>query len=142
MKSKNYSALLELFKSNSMHHEALKILKQLLGDSKSNQSKTYVTELFSPELIIEYLKPLCRIDPMLVLESCPTQTIDLFLSGNISADLVNSYLKQHAPNMQGRYLELMMATNETAVSGNLQNEMVRNNSTYVGSILIELNVRQ
>uniref|UniRef100_M4D265 CNH domain-containing protein n=1 Tax=Brassica campestris TaxID=3711 RepID=M4D265_BRACM len=124
MKSKNYSALLELFKSNSMHHEALKILKQLLEDSKSNQSKTDVTELFSPELIIEYLKPLCRIDPMLVLESCPTQTIDLFLSGNISADLVNSYLKQHAPNMQGRYLELMMAMNETAVSGNLQNEML------------------
>jgi len=78
------------------------------------------------------LQPLCRTDPMLVLEysmlvleSCPTQTIDLFLSGNISADLVNSYLKQHAPNMQGRYLELMMAMNDTAVSGNLQNEMVR-----------------
>lgn len=68
-------------------------------------------------LVLEY--------SMLVLESCPTQTIELFLSGNISADLVNSYLKQHAPNMQGRYLELMMAMNETAVSGNLQNEMVR-----------------
>ncbi|KAG5390155.1 hypothetical protein IGI04_031696, partial [Brassica rapa subsp. trilocularis] len=40
MKSKIYSALLELFKSNSMHHEALKLLKQLLEDSKSNQSKT------------------------------------------------------------------------------------------------------
>ncbi|CAG7898802.1 unnamed protein product [Brassica rapa] len=139
MKSKNYSALLELFKSNSMHHEALKLLKQLLEDSKSNQSKTDVTELFSPELIIEYLKPLCRTDPMLVLEysmlvleSCPTQTIDLFLSGNISADLVNSYLKQHAPNMQGRYLELMMGMNETAVSGNLQNEMLQ---IYLSEVL-------
>lgn len=68
-------------------------------------------------LVLEY--------SMLVLESCPTQTIELFLSGNIPADLVNSYLKQHAPNMQGRYLELMMEMNETAVSGNLQNEMVR-----------------
>ncbi|CAF2247953.1 BnaA08g15330D [Brassica napus] len=139
MKSKIYSALLELFKSNSMHHEALKLLKQLLEDSKSNQSKTDVTELFSPELIIEYLKPLCRTDPMLVLEysmlvleSCPTQTIDLFLSGNISADLVNSYLKQHAPNMQGRYLELMMGMNETAVSGNLQNEMLQ---IYLSEVL-------
>ncbi|CAB80329.1 hypothetical protein [Arabidopsis thaliana] len=122
MKSKNYSALLELFKSNSMHHEALKLLNQLADESKTNQSQTDVTQIFSPELIIEYLKPLCRTDPMLVLEysmlvleSCPTQTIDLFLSGNISADLVNSYLKQHAPNMQGRYLELMMAMNDTAV---------------------------
>ncbi|KAF2551039.1 hypothetical protein F2Q68_00037938 [Brassica cretica] len=139
MKSKSYSALLELFKSNSMHHEALKLLNQLSEESKSNQSQTEKKQIFSPELIIEYLKPLCRTDPMLVLEysmlvleSCPTQTIDLFLSGNISADLVNSYLKQHAPNMQGRYLELMMAMNETAVSGNLQNEMVQ---IYLSEVL-------
>ncbi|KAF8101569.1 hypothetical protein N665_0204s0064 [Sinapis alba] len=139
MKSKNYPALLELFKSNSMHHEALKLLNQLSEESKSNQSQTEMKQIFSPELIIEYLKPLCRTDPMLVLEysmlvleSCPTQTIDLFLSGNISADLVNSYLKQHAPNMQGRYLELMMAMNETAVSGNLQNEMVQ---IYLSEVL-------
>ncbi|KAJ4866689.1 Vacuolar sorting protein 39 [Raphanus sativus] len=139
MKSKSYSALLELFKSNSMHHEALKLLNQLSEESKSNQSQTEMKQIFSPELIIEYLKPLCRTDPMLVLEysmlvleSCPTQTIDLFLSGNISADLVNSYLKQHAPYMQGRYLELMMAMNETAVSGNLQNEMVQ---IYLSEVL-------
>lgn len=76
-------------------------------------------------------QPLCGIDPMLVLEfsmlvleSCPTQTIELFLSGNIPADLVNSYLKQHAPNMQATYLELMFEMNESSVSGNLQNEMV------------------
>ena len=62
---------------------------------------------------------------MLVLESCPSQTIDLFLSGNIPADLVNSYLKQHAPNMQAMYLELMLAMNEHGISGNLQNEMVK-----------------
>lgn len=78
------------------------------------------------------LQPLCGAEPMLVLEfsklvleSCPTQTIDLFLCGNIPADLVNSYLKQHAPSMQGRYLELMLAMNENEISGNLQNEMVR-----------------
>ena len=77
------------------------------------------------------MQPLCAIEPMLVLEfsmlvleSCPSQTIDLFLSGNIPADLVNSYLKQHAPNMQAMYLELMLAMNEHGISGNLQNEMV------------------
>lgn len=80
-----------------------------------------------------FMQPLCATDPMLVLEfsmlvleSCPSQTIDLFLSGNIPADLVNSYLKQHAPNMQAMYLELMLAMNEHGISGNLQNEMVRN----------------
>lgn len=62
---------------------------------------------------------------MLVLESCPSQTIELFLSGNIPADMVNSYLKQHSPNMQATYLELMLAVNENAISGNLQNEMVK-----------------
>ncbi|CAH1428664.1 unnamed protein product [Lactuca virosa] len=68
-------------------------------------------------------------DPMLVLEfsmhvleSCPSQTIDLFLTGNIPADLVNSYLKQHAPKMQAMYLELMLSMNENGISGNLQNE--------------------
>lgn len=61
---------------------------------------------------------------MHVLESCPTQTIELFLSGNIPADLVNSYLKQHAPNMQSKYLELMLSMNDSGVTPNLQNELV------------------
>lgn len=81
------------------------------------------------------MQPLCETDPtlvlelsMLVLESNPTQTIELFLSGNIPAHMVNSYLKQHAPNLQATYLELMLAMNEDAVSGNLQNEMVRTSS--------------
>lgn len=67
---------------------------------------------------------------MLVLESCPTQTIELFLSGNIPADLVNSYLKQHAPNMQATYLELMHAMDENGISGNLQNEMVTKSISF------------
>lgn len=67
-------------------------------------------------LVLEFSLP--------VLESCPMQTIELFLSGNIPADLVNSYLKQHAPDMQATYLELMLAMNENSISGNLQNEMV------------------
>lgn len=87
------------------------------------------TKLVSVDFL---LQPLCGTDPMLVLEfsmlvleSCPTQTIELFLSGNIPSDLVNSYLKQYSPSMQGRYLELMLAMNENSISGNLQNEMVR-----------------
>lgn len=61
---------------------------------------------------------------MHVLESCPMETIELFLSGNIPADLINSYLKQHAPNMQSTYLELMLSMSENGINTDLQNELV------------------
>ncbi|XP_020216979.1 vacuolar sorting protein 39 [Cajanus cajan] len=136
-KGNHHVALLELYKHNSLHREALELLHKLLDESKSGQSE--VNQRFKPEDIVEYLKPLCGTDPilvlefsMLVLESCPSQTIDLFLSGNIPADMVSSYLKKHSPNMQARYLELMLAMNENAVSGNLQNEMVH---IYLSEVL-------
>ncbi|KAF5205069.1 Vacuolar sorting protein [Thalictrum thalictroides] len=137
---KNYSsALLELYKCNGMHREALKLLIQLLEESKSDKLQPESTEVFKPDMIIEYLKPLCDTDPILVLEysmhvleTFPTQTIELFLSGNIPADLVNSYLKQNAPSMQSTYLELMLAMNENGISGNLQNEMVQ---IYLSEVL-------
>jgi hypothetical protein len=78
-----------------------------------------------------HFQPLCRSDPMLVLESSlyvlernPSETIQLFLSENVPADLVNSYLKQHAPNLQSTYLELMLSMNDTGINPNLQNELV------------------
>ncbi|XP_057434898.1 vacuolar sorting protein 39-like [Lotus japonicus] len=127
-------ALVELYKCNSMHREALELVHKLVKDGQSE-----IAHKFKPETIIEYLKPLCETDPtlvlelsMLVLESNPTQTIELFLSGNIPAHMVNSYLKQHAPNLQATYLELMLAMNEDAVSGNLQNEMVQ---VYLSEVL-------
>ncbi|XP_010316369.1 vacuolar sorting protein 39 isoform X1 [Solanum lycopersicum] len=134
-----YACQVELYRCNSMHHEALKLLHQLVEESKSEQTPVELLTKFKPDMIIEYLKPLCATDPMLVLEfslpvleSCPMQTIELFLSGNIPADLVNSYLKQHAPDMQATYLELMLAMNENSISGNLQNEMVQ---IYLSEVL-------
>jgi hypothetical protein len=59
-----------------------------------------------------------------VLERNPSDTIELFLSENVPADLVNSYLKQHAPNLQSTYLELMLSMSETGINPNLQNELV------------------
>lgn len=136
---KHFPALLELYKCNTMHREALKLLHQLVEESKSDQPQVELTQKFKPDMIIEYLKPLCGTDPMLVLEfsmlvleSCPTQTIELFLSGNVPADLVNSYLKQHSPSLQATYLELMLAMNENGISGNLQNEMVQ---IYLSEVL-------
>uniref|UniRef100_A0A7C8Z1A3 CNH domain-containing protein n=1 Tax=Opuntia streptacantha TaxID=393608 RepID=A0A7C8Z1A3_OPUST len=138
-KRNHYTALIELYKCNDMHREALKLLLQLVEESKSDRPRADLTQKFTPEMIIDYLKPLCGTDPMLVLEfamlvleSCPTQTIELLLSGNIPADLVNSYLKQHAPNMQATYLELMLSMNEDGISGNLQNEMVQ---IYLSEVL-------
>ncbi|KAI5418335.1 vacuolar sorting protein 39 isoform X1 [Lathyrus oleraceus] len=130
-------ALVELYKCNSKHREALELINKLAKESKASQSN--IAHRFKPEAIIEYLKPLCVTDPtlvleysMLVLESCPTQTIELFLSGNIPADMVNLYLKQNAPNLQSTYLELVLAMNEDAVSGTLQNEMVQ---IYLSEVL-------
>ncbi|CAJ2647565.1 unnamed protein product [Trifolium pratense] len=63
-------------------------------------------------------------------------------SGYNLSDMVNSYLKQHSPNMQAWYLELMLAMNENAISGNLQNEMV---NIYLSEVLdwhADLNAQQ
>ncbi|KAH0744878.1 hypothetical protein KY290_032871 [Solanum tuberosum] len=148
-KRSQYACLLELYRSNSMHREALKLLHQLVEESKSEQIPVELSLKFKPDMVIEYLKPLCATDPMLVLEfslpvleSCPMQTIELFFSGNIPADLVNSYLKQHAPNMQATYLELMLAMNENSISGNLQNEMVQIYLSEVLDLYAELSSQQ
>ncbi|KAK1270003.1 hypothetical protein QJS04_geneDACA006178 [Acorus gramineus] len=134
-----YSALLELYKSNEMHREALELLTQLVEESNSDQSQSELSQKYKPDMIIDYLKPLCRTDPMLaleysmhILESCPTQTIELFLSGNIPPDLVNSYLKQHGTNMQSTYLELMLAMDENGIPANLQSELVQ---LYLSEVL-------
>ncbi|XP_059293195.1 vacuolar sorting protein 39 isoform X1 [Lycium ferocissimum] len=148
-KRSQYACLLELYRSNTMHREALKLLHQLVEESKSEQTPVELSTKFKPDMIIEYLKPLCATDPMLVLEfslpvleSCPMQTIELFLSGNIPADLVNSYLKQHAPDMQAKYLEVMLAMNENSISENLKNEMVQIYLSEVLDLYAELNSQQ
>lgn len=55
-KRNHYAALLELYKCNSMHREALKLLHQLVEESKANQSLAELTQRFEPVSIIEYLK--------------------------------------------------------------------------------------
>lgn len=47
-------ALLELFKCNSLHREALELLHKLVEESRSSQSE--ITQRFKPEDIVEYLK--------------------------------------------------------------------------------------
>ncbi|XP_074308893.1 vacuolar sorting protein 39 [Silene latifolia] len=138
-KRNQYMALIELYRCSDMHREALKLLLQLVEECNSDHPRADLTQKFTPQMVIEYLKPLCGTDSMLVLEfamlvleSCPTETIELFLAGNVPADLVNSYLKQHAPNMQATYLEHMLAMNEDGISGNLQNEMVQ---IYLSEVL-------
>ncbi|XP_047092295.1 vacuolar sorting protein 39-like [Lolium rigidum] len=135
----DYMVLIELYRSNDMHREALQLLNQLVEKSKSEMANTDSIKKINPQMIIEYLRPLCRSDPMLVLESSlyvlernPSDTIELFLSENVPADLVNSYLKQHAPNLQSTYLELMLSMSETGINPNLQNELVQ---LYLSEVL-------
>ena len=53
-KGNHHAALLELYKCNSLHREALELLHKLVEESKSSQSE--ITHRFEPEDIVEYLK--------------------------------------------------------------------------------------
>lgn len=55
-KRNQYVCLLELYKCNAMHREALKLLHQLIEESNSGQPQIELTQKFKPEMIIEYLK--------------------------------------------------------------------------------------
>ncbi|PWA87087.1 Citron-like protein [Artemisia annua] len=94
-----------------------------------NESKGFGVVVTSEQGIIAPLE--CAVRQFYGLEY-HSQTIDLFLSGNIPDDLVNSYLKQHAPSMQATYLELMLSMNEDGISQNLQNEMLH---IYLSEVL-------
>lgn len=57
LQKRNQNAcLLELYKCNTMHREALKLLHQLVEESKSDKQQAEITQKFKPEMIIEYLK--------------------------------------------------------------------------------------
>jgi hypothetical protein len=53
-----YMVLLELYKSNEMHREALQLLNQLVEESKSEMENTDFSKKFNPQMIIEYLRVL------------------------------------------------------------------------------------
>jgi len=60
-----YMVLLELYKSNEMHREALRLLNQLVEESKSEMENTDFNKKFNPQMILEYLR---------VLSLCPLLT--------------------------------------------------------------------
>lgn len=53
-----YMVLLELYRSNDMHREALQLLNQLVEESKSEMESTNFNKKFDPQMIIEYLRVL------------------------------------------------------------------------------------
>jgi hypothetical protein len=53
-----YMVLLELYKSNEMHREALQLLNQLVEESKFEMENTDFSKKFNPQMIIEYLRVL------------------------------------------------------------------------------------
>lgn len=59
LKERNfYTVLLELYKSNELHREALKLLNQLVEESKSGLTNSELNRKFKPNMIIEYLRVL------------------------------------------------------------------------------------
>jgi Vam6/Vps39-like protein vacuolar protein sorting-associated protein 39 len=57
LKDRNeYMILLELYRSNEMHREALQLLNQLVEESKSEMGNTDFNKKFSPQMTIEYLR--------------------------------------------------------------------------------------
>lgn len=50
--------LLELYKSNEMHREALQLLNQLVEESKAEMGNNDFNKKFNPQMIIEYLRVL------------------------------------------------------------------------------------
>ncbi|KAM3252382.1 hypothetical protein P3L10_006452 [Capsicum annuum] len=55
-KRSQYACQLELYRYNSIHYEALKLLHQLVEQSKSEQTPAELSTKFKPDMIIEYLK--------------------------------------------------------------------------------------
>lgn len=55
---KHHAILLELYKGNEMHRDALKLLIQLVEESDSHSSDSMNPQKFMPDMVIEYLKVL------------------------------------------------------------------------------------
>ena len=54
----DYMVLLELYRSNDMHREALQLLNRLVEESKSAMANADFSKKFNPQMIIEYLRVL------------------------------------------------------------------------------------
>lgn len=54
--SNHYTALLDLYRNNGMHREALKLLHELVHGKQANEFGVEVTQNFNHETIIDYLK--------------------------------------------------------------------------------------
>lgn len=54
--SNYYTALLELYRCNMMHREALELLYQLVEESKADEAQSELKQNFRPDAIIQYLK--------------------------------------------------------------------------------------
>lgn len=69
LKEKNqHTCLLELYKCNGMHHEALKLLHKLVEDSNSDNPPAELIPKFKPEQIIDYLK--VSLTVLIVITCC------------------------------------------------------------------------
>eukprot|EP00249_Psilotum_nudum_P022700 c28613_g1_i1 orf=68-3187(+) len=133
LEGRHYRELLQLYKYNEMHQKVLNLLNHLAVESDSTSVSIEESQQHGPDAIIEYLKKLGGNDPLLILKSSawllksyPVKAMNLFTSINppLPADLVNGYIKEHAPELQAMYLENVMINDPKNLSSKLQNELV------------------
>ncbi|KAJ7282158.1 hypothetical protein O6H91_Y358400 [Diphasiastrum complanatum] len=143
MNGGHFAELIELYKYNRMHQEALQLLNRIVGNSDTLEASPHENQQFGFEALVEYLKPLGGQDSELILEhsnwllkNFPEQAVILLGSMDppISPNLVSSHLKEHAPSLQSMYLEQMLKHDAKSLSSELQNELVQ---LYLSQVLEE-----
>ncbi|XP_024386372.1 vacuolar sorting protein 39 [Physcomitrium patens] len=139
----HYAELVQLYKSNHKHREALLFLNRLAEHPESFAMPPKNPEQFGPKAIVQYLQALDSVDHDLVidcsqwlLKSHPEDALNLFVTYDppLPPSLVLSNLKSNAPNLQIPYLEQIMERRPETRSLELENELVQ---LYLTKVLDE-----
>jgi hypothetical protein len=139
----HYAELVQLYKSNHKHREALLFLNRLAEHPESFPVPPKNPEQFGAKAIVDYLQSLDSLDHALIIECSqwllknhPDEALKLFvtLDPPLPPTLVVSHLKSNAPTLQIPYLEQVMELRPETRSLELENELVQ---LYLSKVLEE-----
>ncbi|KAG0561985.1 hypothetical protein KC19_9G108400 [Ceratodon purpureus] len=139
----HYAELVQLYKSNHKHREALLFLNRLAEHPESFATPPKNPEQFGPKAIVEYLQSLDSVDHALIidcsqwlLKNHPQEALNLFVTIDppLPPSLVLSHLKSNATELQVPYLEQVMERRPETRSMELENELVQ---LYLTKVLEE-----
>lgn len=139
----HYAELVQLYKSNHKHREALLFLNRLAEHPESFATPPKNPEQFGHKAIVEYLQSLDSADHALIidcsqwlLKNHPQEALNLFVTIDppLPPSLVLSHLKNNAPDLRIPYLERVMERRPETKSLELENELVQ---LYLTKVLDE-----